>query len=69
MKSNVYVYLDKEDAVFTAGDVIKGRVQVVLTSDIKVKGEYKFNLFILDSKEDNIILSIFPSSCSMLCTK
>ena len=39
MKSDVIVHYEKEDATFAAGDVVKGHVQVMLTSEVKVKGQ------------------------------
>lgn len=33
----MFVVLDREDSVYTAGETVKGRVHIVLTQDVKVK--------------------------------
>jgi hypothetical protein len=39
MKSDVNIHFEKDGVKYAAGDVIAGHVEVVLTSEIKVKGK------------------------------
>jgi len=38
-KSDMLVLLDRDDGRYTAGDTVRGRVHIVLTQDVSVKGQ------------------------------
>ena len=44
MKSDVIINLDRDDVTYTAGDVIKGHVEVALTNEVKVRGQRRTNI-------------------------
>jgi len=38
-KSDMMVLLEREDGRYTAGDTVRGRVHIMLTQDVNVKGQ------------------------------
>ena len=39
-KSDMMVLLEREDGRYTAGETVRGRVHIILTQDISIKGPY-----------------------------
>jgi len=37
-KSDMMVLLEREDGTYTAGETVRGRVHIILTQDVSVKG-------------------------------
>jgi len=39
-KSDMMVLLEREDGKYTAGERVRGRVHIILTQDINIKGQH-----------------------------
>ena len=40
-KSDMMVLLEREDGKYMAGETVRGRVHIILTQDINIKGSYR----------------------------
>ena len=60
-KSDMIICLDNAEGLFNSGDIVKGHVSIVLTQEVKIKGEQKQSL--------NCELMIMSRRCSCFAYK
>ena len=49
--SQIIIHLDKESASYCAGEVIRGQVEALLTTEVKVEGQYIYGMPFLRKKK------------------